>query len=66
MVASSLRTWRRATLFRVWLEYIADWPLLERSEADLLALAERVGLAASMTLKRDATGLAILASISKR
>jgi hypothetical protein len=52
--------------FRVWLEYIADWPLLERSEADLLALAERVGLAASMTLKRDATGLAILASISKR
>jgi extracellular factor (EF) 3-hydroxypalmitic acid methyl ester biosynthesis protein len=52
--------------FRVWLEYVADWPLLERSEADLLALAEGAGLGASMTLTRDATGLAILASISRR
>jgi hypothetical protein len=51
--------------FRVWLEYIADWPLLERSEADLLALAEGAGLGGSMTLTRDATGLAILASVSR-
>ena len=52
--------------FRVWLEYIADWPLLERSESDLLALAEGAGLGGSMTLARDATGLAILATVSRR
>jgi extracellular factor (EF) 3-hydroxypalmitic acid methyl ester biosynthesis protein len=52
--------------FRVWLEYIADWPLLERSEADLLTIADAAGLGTSITLTRDATGLAILASISRR
>lgn len=51
--------------FRVWLEYVADWPLLERSEEDLLNLAEGAGLRPSMTLARDATGLAILASVSR-
>jgi extracellular factor (EF) 3-hydroxypalmitic acid methyl ester biosynthesis protein len=52
--------------FRVWLEYIADWPLLERSEADLEQLAGDVGLSSLMTLRRDATSLAILASIALR
>ena len=52
--------------FRVWLEYVADWPLLERSEADLWRLAEGAGLGDSITLTRDATGLAILASLSRR
>ena len=52
--------------FRVWLEYIADWPLLERSETDLLKLVDGAGLGASMTMTRDATGLAILVSISRR
>ena len=51
--------------FRVWLEYIADWPLLERSEADLMQLARGARLESSLTLKRDATGLAILASIAR-
>ena len=50
--------------FRVWLEYVADWPLLERSEADLVQLARGAGVAPLLTLKRDATGLAILASIA--
>jgi hypothetical protein len=50
--------------FRVWLEYVADWPLMERSEADLVQLARGAGLAPLMTLTRDATGLAILASIA--
>lgn len=52
--------------FRVWLEYIADWPLLERSETDLLTLAEGAGLGGSMTLTRDATGLAILATVLRQ
>jgi extracellular factor (EF) 3-hydroxypalmitic acid methyl ester biosynthesis protein len=50
--------------FRVWLEYVAEWPLLERSEADLVQLARSAGLASFMTLTRDLTGLAILATIA--
>ncbi len=51
--------------FRVWLEYVADWPLMERTEADLAQLARRAGVESALTLKRDAPGLAILASIAR-
>jgi extracellular factor (EF) 3-hydroxypalmitic acid methyl ester biosynthesis protein len=47
--------------FRVWLEYLADWPLLERSEASVAEIIHAAGLTAPV-LARDFTNLAILAS----
>ena len=48
--------------FRVWLEYLADWPLLERSESEVEELVQGAGLAPPV-LTRDSTNLTILASI---
>ena len=51
--------------FRVWLEYIANWPLIERSEAGIEALCRAAGIDAPVTMTLESTGLAILASISR-
>jgi extracellular factor (EF) 3-hydroxypalmitic acid methyl ester biosynthesis protein len=51
--------------FRVWLEYIASWPLIERSEHDIDRLCRDAGLGATVELARDSTGLAILASVCR-
>jgi hypothetical protein len=45
--------------FRVWLEYLANWPLIERSDADVRRLCTAAGFAAADVI-RDATGLALL------
>lgn len=47
--------------FRVWLEYLANWTLIERSEDDLRRLCADAGLSAPQ-IDRDATGLALLVS----
>lgn len=51
--------------FRVWLEYIADWSLIERSEDDIERLCRGAGIGARPQLTRDSTGLAILASLQR-
>jgi hypothetical protein len=51
--------------FRVWLEYMADWKLIERSEQEVERLCRDAGISAPVTLERDSTGLAILASTRK-
>lgn len=51
--------------FRVWLEYLADWRLIERSEEDVVRLCEDAGVPVEPALARDATGLAIVATIRK-
>ena len=48
--------------FRIWLEYLADWPLLERSESDVEDIVRAAGLAPPV-LSRDSTHLTILASV---
>lgn len=45
--------------FRVWLEYLANWSLIERSAADVRRLCTDAGLEAPR-IDRDATGLALL------
>ena len=52
---------------RVWLEHIADWRILERSEADIYHLVAESGLAAvsSVRITRDATGLTQLIELTK-
>jgi extracellular factor (EF) 3-hydroxypalmitic acid methyl ester biosynthesis protein len=56
----------RGNPFRVWLEYLANWELIERDEADV----RRCGLAAGMpadalSIERDGTGLAMLVSATR-
>ena len=55
----------RGNPFRVWLEYVADWRLIERSEADVIALCAAAGITATPALERDATGLSIIADVRK-
>jgi extracellular factor (EF) 3-hydroxypalmitic acid methyl ester biosynthesis protein len=50
--------------FRVWIEYMGDWTLIERTESDI----ERLCLAADVAapaMQREATALAILATITR-
>jgi extracellular factor (EF) 3-hydroxypalmitic acid methyl ester biosynthesis protein len=51
--------------FRVWLEYLANWTLIERSDADIRRLCVDAGLDAPW-VEREATGLALLATATKR
>jgi SAM-dependent methyltransferase len=55
----------RGNPFRVWLEYLANWRLIERSEEEILGLCEAAGIPNEPLLIRDATGLAIVAELRK-
>jgi SAM-dependent methyltransferase len=55
----------RGNPYRVWLEYLANWRLIERSEADLVALCDEAGIPVPPTLVRDATGLSIVATLRR-
>ena len=48
--------------FRPWIEYLADWWLIERAESDLLRLLEEAGFDPRRArVSRDSTGLALMA-----
>jgi hypothetical protein len=51
--------------FRGWLEYLADWRLVERSEADIASLCRAADIPVVPATSRDATGLAIVAVVQK-
>jgi extracellular factor (EF) 3-hydroxypalmitic acid methyl ester biosynthesis protein len=51
--------------FRVWIEYMADWRLIERSEEDIAAICREAGIPVVPTMVRDATSLAIVATLRK-
>ena len=55
----------RGNPFRVWLEYLADWRLIERSEDDLIALCRDAQIPVPPILVRDATGLSIVATLRR-
>jgi hypothetical protein len=48
--------------FRVWIEHLAEWRLIERSEEDIQRISQEAGIETPIELRRDTTGLAILAS----
>ena len=51
----------RPNPYRVWLEYFADWPLLERDEADIRVLLSSCDLEPdALTLSREGTGLTVI------
>jgi extracellular factor (EF) 3-hydroxypalmitic acid methyl ester biosynthesis protein len=51
--------------YRVWIEYLGDWKLIERSEQDIVALCRAAGVPAVPAMIRDATSLAIVATLRK-
>jgi extracellular factor (EF) 3-hydroxypalmitic acid methyl ester biosynthesis protein len=51
--------------FRAWIEYLGDWKLTERSESDIAAICRAAGVPAPPQLVRDATSLAIVATLRK-
>jgi extracellular factor (EF) 3-hydroxypalmitic acid methyl ester biosynthesis protein len=50
--------------FRVWIEYMGDWKLIERSEEDVASLCGLAGVPPPVMM-RDATSLAIVATVKK-
>jgi extracellular factor (EF) 3-hydroxypalmitic acid methyl ester biosynthesis protein len=50
--------------FRVWLEHMGAWRLVERSECDLARICRMANLP-TPTMVRDATTLAIIATVSR-
>ena len=56
----------RGNPFRLWIEYMADWRLIERSEDEMLALvAAGCGESTALSLRRDGSGLAWLLSVAR-
>ncbi|HET7698342.1 MAG TPA: hypothetical protein VFK57_21680 [Vicinamibacterales bacterium] len=53
------RTMAAGNPFRVWLEYLANWTLIERSDSDIRRLCADAGLGPP-AIERDSTGLALL------
>lgn len=52
--------------YRPWMEYLADWVLIERAESDILAICRDIGLdTETISIKRDETGLTLLVEITK-
>jgi extracellular factor (EF) 3-hydroxypalmitic acid methyl ester biosynthesis protein len=52
--------------FRPLMEYMANWHLIERSEADILRLCAEAGIhEGRVEVGRDATRLTLLVSIEK-
>jgi SAM-dependent methyltransferase len=52
--------------FRVWIEYLADWTLIERQPEDLGRLLTEAGFAAgSENVSHDTTGLALIAEATR-
>jgi SAM-dependent methyltransferase len=55
----------RGNPFRVWIEYMAEWRLIERSEADITTICREAGIPVAPAMIRDATSLAIVATLRK-
>jgi extracellular factor (EF) 3-hydroxypalmitic acid methyl ester biosynthesis protein len=51
--------------FRPWIEYLGDWMLIERSEADVAQLVRQAELPIDrLRLRRDSTSLALMADVT--
>ena len=58
---------KRGNTFRVWLEYLANWELRERDEADVVRCCTQAGIPSSaIHTQEDGTGLALLIKCGRR
>jgi SAM-dependent methyltransferase len=56
----------RGNPYRPWMEYLANWILIERSECEILELCRAAGVdQARVTLRREETGLTLLAQLTR-
>jgi len=52
--------------YRVWMEYLADWSLIERSEEDIGRLCRNAGIDdGAISITRDETNLALITSVRR-
>jgi len=52
--------------YRAWMEYLADWSLIERTEGDVLRLCRDAGVSdGAVSVTRDGTGLTLIARLVK-
>jgi SAM-dependent methyltransferase len=52
--------------YRVWMEYLADWSLIERSEKDIERLCRDAGIDdCAISITRDETNLALMISVHR-
>lgn len=52
--------------YRPWMEYLADWFLMERSEEEILQICHSLGLQDEMIdVQRDDTGLTLMVELTK-
>lgn len=52
--------------YRIWMEYLADWSLIERSEDDIERLCRNAGVEdGAVTVIRDGTKLTLIAKVLK-
>lgn len=49
--------------YRISMEYLSDWVLIERNENDIAGLLNAAGISMPYTIEKDATGLTYLISI---
>lgn len=52
--------------YRLWMSYLADWHLVERSPTDINRLAIEAGVRESPEVRYDQSGLALLVTIAAR
>lgn len=58
---------RESNPFRPWIEYLADWELIERSEADVRGLFAQAGIAdEDISIQPDFTGLTNLITVTAK
>jgi hypothetical protein len=55
----------RGNPYRHWIDYLANWSLIERSEQDVATLVATGGRDFQLQILRDSTGLALLASATR-
>jgi len=52
--------------YRVWMEYLADWSLIERSKCELEKLCRNAGAGdRAVSITREATNLTLIATVAK-
>ena len=52
--------------YRVWMEYLADWSLIERREEDIGRLCRNAGIDdGAISITRDETNLALITSVRR-
>jgi extracellular factor (EF) 3-hydroxypalmitic acid methyl ester biosynthesis protein len=56
---------KKGNPYRVWMEYLANWHLIERSEEDLRRLVDQKGIQGELEITHDPTGLTLFMRLKR-